>query len=41
MATKLAPRFGSMTRAAKKEFVTEALEKNREGGSCLCFSKTY
>lgn len=41
MATKLAPRFGSMSRGAKKQWVTEALAKNQEGGSCLCFSKTY
>lgn len=33
MATKLAPKFGTMSRAAKREFVQAALEKNAaEGG---------
>ena len=39
--TKLTPRFGQMSRAAKQEFLQAALDKNREGGTVLCFSKTY
>ena len=40
-ATKLAPRFDQMTRAAKQEYLQAALDKNSEGGTVLCFSKTY
>ena len=39
-ATLLSPSFGSMTPAAKREFVSAEIEKHRNG-KLLVFSKTY